>query len=90
MATRKEIEEIRTEGGAEELARMAQLLGYRARFGQLTFNNGATATDLFDFFEDNPGAVEAVVQWVLDSGCNRDGSLLDEDDDEDEEEEETP
>jgi|HubBroStandDraft_5_1064220.scaffolds.fasta_scaffold217779_1 hypothetical protein len=37
-----------------------------AAFAQLAFGNGATASDLFDFFEDNPGAVEAVINWVVD------------------------
>jgi hypothetical protein len=79
MTTRREIEDTDTQHGAEGLALMARKLGYRSRFGQLAFNNGATASDLFEFFDDNPGAVEAVVQWVLDEhGCTREGEKLQE------------
>lgn len=86
--TRREIEDTRSEGGAEALAAMARLLGYREQWGQLQFNNGATASDLFAFFDDNPGAVEAVVNWVLEEGRTRDGEQLrDEDDEEDSEDE---
>jgi hypothetical protein len=89
MASRKVIEAIRSESGAEGLAGMARELGYRSRFGQLQFNNGATASDLFEFFQDNPGAVDAVLTWVLDEGRDSDGNeLSDEDEDEETDEDE--
>ena len=83
MTTRSEIEEINPEGGAQALAMMARRLGYVSHLAQLGFPNGATASDLFEFFDDNPGAVEAVVEWVLDRGRTRDGDELTEDDEED-------
>lgn len=83
MTTRKEIESIRPESGAEGLALMARKLGYESRFGQLMFNNGATASDLFEFLDDNPGAVEAVLQWVLDEGRTRDGEELEDQEEDD-------
>ena len=53
---------------------MAELLGYRdSAFGQLQFPNGCFASSLFDFFRDNPAAVDAVVNWVLEEGETRDG-----------------
>ena len=83
----REIENIRSESGAEGLAKMSQLLGYKSRFGQLMFNNGATASDLFEFFEDNPGAVEAVINWALENHPNAQDDVEDEECNEDEEEE---
>lgn len=49
--------------GVENLARVARVLGYKdpQYFGQ--FQGGAFG-DLIDFFEDNPGALEAVVDWI--------------------------
>jgi|HubBroStandDraft_6_1064221.scaffolds.fasta_scaffold22206_8 hypothetical protein len=77
MVTRKDVENCGQT--VEDLALLARKLGYRSRFGQLVFNNGATASDLFDFFEDNPGAIEAVLTWVLDHGCTRDGDPIEDD-----------
>ena len=88
MSVRDEIESIRSESGAEGLAMAARLLGYRERFGQLIFNNGATASDLFAFFDDNPGAVEAVLTWILDEGRTRDGEPLEDAEDEEGDDEE--
>lgn len=48
----------------EDLALLVRDLGYKSELHQLQFRNGASASDLFDFFEDNPGALEAVVDWI--------------------------
>ena len=94
MASRKDVEEIRSDSGSKGLATLARMLGYHERNGQLDMGaeNGATASDLFAFLDDNPGAVEAVLMWVLDEGCHRDGSPLEEEeieeDDDSEKEEE--
>ena len=74
MTTRKEIEDTRHD--TEGLALMASKLGYRSDFRQLVMRNGASASDLFDFFDDNPGACEAVVDFVLEHGQDRDGNDL--------------
>jgi hypothetical protein len=58
----------RTEGrrGVENLARLTAALGYHdpMYFGQ--FSAKASIGDLIVFFEDNPGAIEAVVEWIKD------------------------
>jgi hypothetical protein len=82
MSLLSEIENLRTDQGAKTLAKMARLLGYHSPLAQLAFGNGATASDLFDFFEDNPGAVEAVIDWVIDQNRDKDGNSLDDEDDE--------
>lgn len=61
--TRKALENIRD---SAELASLAEELGYGSSFKQLTFHNGASASSLLEFFDDNPGAIEAVVEWIGD------------------------
>ena len=57
----------RTEGraGIKTLARVSRELGYmdRAYYGQL--DSDCSIGDLIEFLEDNPGAVQAVCDWVL-------------------------
>ncbi len=74
MATRKELEELSS--NTEGLAKMAELLGYRDRNGQLTLRNGAHLSSLADFFDDNPGAAEAVIEWAMAEGSHRDGTPI--------------
>jgi len=54
-----------TEGrrGIENLARIVNTLGYQdpQRYGQF---RGASLGDIFTFLEDNPGAIEALVEWI--------------------------
>jgi hypothetical protein len=56
----------RTEGrrGVENLATSVAALGYHdpMYFGQ--FSAKASFGDLIAFFEDNPGAIEAVFEWI--------------------------
>lgn len=67
---------------AAELCAFVEKLGYRDQLnGQLQFANGAFASSLLDFFNDNPGAIEAVQQWVL----NNPSLLAQADDDEENE-----
>jgi len=56
--------------GVEALCQLASALGYKdpTYFGQLT--SKATVGDLLCMLEDNPGMVEAMVEWVRDSNCN--------------------
>ncbi len=56
---------IRIEGsrGFENLCRLARAIGYRDPMYQLQFRDGCVG-DLMVFFEDNPGAIEAVINWI--------------------------
>lgn len=53
--------------GVEAVCQLAAALGYKdpMYFGQLT--NKATVGDLLCMMEDNPGMVEAMVEWVRES-----------------------
>lgn len=62
------------------LCKMANELGYKDSFYQLMLENGSSVGDLMLFFEDNPGAIEAVFEWVGDQKWD---SLEEEDDEED-------
>ncbi len=65
---------------SEHLCALVEDLGYDSQPRQLQCNNGAHVSSLMHFFDDNPGAVEAVREWVLDN------AELEDNDDEDEEE----
>ena len=75
--------------GSEDLCKLAELIGYKRPYGQLQCNNGAFVSSLLDFFDDNPGAMEAVQTFIIE---NIDGyelsDELTEDDGESEDEEE--
>lgn len=81
MATRKEIEDTRH--NSKSLAKMAEALGYRRPWAQLQCDNGAFISNLTDFLDDNPGACQALIEWVLDGGCHSDGTPLEEDEGDD-------
>lgn len=61
---------------AQDLCALAERLGYRGRLEQLQNSNGSFVSNLTAFFDDNPGAIEAVVTWVLETGRTRDGSEI--------------
>lgn len=65
MVTLNEIYDSRDT--VEEFALICKKLGYQSKFTQLDFNNGASATNLFDFFSDNPGAISALKDWIIDN-----------------------
>lgn len=58
----------RTEGrkGVENLCTIVSAIGYRdpQHWGQ--FSSRASFGDLITFFEDNPGAITAVLEWIGD------------------------
>lgn len=63
--TRQEIENTRrTVNG---LCGLARKLDYKDPLYQLTNSDGTCVGDLLIFFEDNPGAVEAVIEWAADT-----------------------
>jgi hypothetical protein len=65
MATKSEIENLQL-NKSQDLCKLAELLGYkRGAYGQLQNNNGSFVSSLTDFFDDNPGAMQAVAEWVL-------------------------
>ena len=59
----------RTEGreGVKTLARLSRELGYvdRTYYGQL--GSDCSIGDLIEFLEDNPGAISAVCNWILEN-----------------------
>lgn len=83
MASRSEVENLRVRK-SDDLCKMAEMLGYGDRFGQLQCNNGAYVSSLLNFFDDNPGAMEALQDWVLENS-----DLEDDEVDECEEEEDS-
>ena len=46
------------------LCKFVRALGYRdvQKFGQLS--QDASVGDLVEFFEDNPGAIDAIIDWI--------------------------
>lgn len=68
------------------LCRMAGKLGYTdGNYGSgPLLSDGSDVGHLLSFFDDNPGAIEAVVEWVIDYY-----DLDDDEDSEDEDEEES-
>lgn len=75
-----------TEGarGVSNLCKLVRQLGYEDPFSNGHLTNGGTLGDLMCFLEDNPGAIESVVEWIKN---NHDEEEEDIDDDDDEEEE---
>lgn len=49
---------------ADDLIKLAADLGYDTYPQQLTCRNGAHVSGLLNFFNDNPGALEVVVEWI--------------------------
>lgn len=78
-ATVSEVENMMLRG-SDDLCKLAEMLGYRPEpgFGQLQCKNGAFVSSLLEFFNDNPGAIEAVHNFVLE---NIDCYELEEDED---------
>ncbi len=64
MSSKRDVEDLMLRR-SEDLCMLAEMIGYRAKYGQLINNNGTTVTSLLDFFDDNPGAMEAIHTWVL-------------------------
>lgn len=46
------------------LCALARKLGYKDPFSQLINNDGSVVGDLLEFFEDNPGACQSIIDWV--------------------------
>ena len=84
--------------GVERLCQLAGDLGYRDPHHYGQFTSTACIGNLIMFLEDNPGAIDSIVEWVRETNSNEmssnlaDVTQLDdaelEEDDEDEDEEE--
>jgi DNA-directed RNA polymerase subunit RPC12/RpoP len=50
--------------GVENLAKVVNVLGYEdfQHYGQL--RGGASLGDIFEFLGDNPGCIEAMIEWI--------------------------
>lgn len=66
MISRRDVENTNLRK-SEDLAKLAEMLGYGRSFGQLQCNNGAFISSLLDFFDDNPGAMMAIQDWILEN-----------------------
>lgn len=65
MATKNDVENLRLRS-SDDLCRLAEMIGYgKGRFQQLACSNGAYVSSLLKFFDDNPGAMEAVQEFIL-------------------------
>lgn len=81
---RSEIENI-TLNKSDDLCKLAEMLGYgkgTSFIHQLQCNNGAFVSSLLNFFDDNPDAMQAVQDWILESNSFN----LEDDSEEDEDE----
>ena len=63
MISRKDIENLNH--NVKGLCHLARSLGYKDPCFQLINNDGSVVGDMLVFFDDNPGAIEAVFDWVL-------------------------
>jgi len=64
MITRKNLENTRL-ARSEDLCALVEKLGYGdSRFGQLQCSNRAYVSSLLEFFDDNPGAMECLAEWI--------------------------
>jgi hypothetical protein len=50
--------------GIHDLCRLARELGYKDPLYQLQISHDACVGDLLEFLRDNPGAIEALYDWV--------------------------
>lgn len=78
---------------SDDLCKLVELIGYRQKgrfaINQLQCNNGAFVSSLTHFFDDNPGAMEAVAQFIIENidGYELEDELLEDEEDESEDEE---
>lgn len=66
MASAKQVENLRLRS-SDDLCRLAEVLGYKGAVDQLQCRNGAFVSSLLAFFDDNPGVMEAIQEWVLEN-----------------------
>jgi len=59
----KKVHHFEGSRGFENLCKLTRAIGYRDPLNQMQFRDGCVG-DLMCFFEDNPGAMEAVINWI--------------------------
>lgn len=64
MVSRKVLENTIVRN-SEGLAALCEKLGYGKDIKQLQFNSGAYVSSITDFLDDNPGAIEALVEFMM-------------------------
>lgn len=65
----KKIHRFEGESGVKNLAKICRILGYQdfQSYGQFLHDGTYGAYgDIFAFLEDNPGCIEAMVEWMKD------------------------
>jgi hypothetical protein len=50
--------------GVQNLCKLTGAIGYRDRMNRMGYYGDAPLGNLIDFLEDNPGAMEAIVNWI--------------------------
>ena len=50
--------------GVMALCRLSRDLGYKDPFNQMRNSDGSCVGDLMIFLEDNPGAIQAIYEWI--------------------------
>lgn len=53
--------------GPENFAYLVERLTGNPAIKQLQFDNGAYVSSILEFMEDNPGLVDAMVEWIVDN-----------------------
>ena len=51
----------------QDLCRRVEDLGYRSAPNQFQLRNGSFVSSLIEFFDDNPGALEVLNDWIVDN-----------------------
>ncbi len=64
MVKRRDVDKVRNHS---DLCKLAEDLGYGGFPNQLQNNNGSFVSSLTNFFNDNPGAIESVVNWITEN-----------------------
>ena len=82
------------ERGVESLCQIVRVIGYKDPMHRIQLSSKASLGDLMEFLSDNPGAIEAVVNWIGEQNVpewsDKIGECLcEEEEDEDEDEDES-
>lgn len=70
---------LNTRKNFKALCNLARKLGYNDPYRLLINNDGSCVGDLIKFFEDNPGAIETIIEWAAEHLGEEDSENLDED-----------
>ncbi len=63
------VDDLFNEGsrGIQDLCYLSEAIGYKDKYPQLVLNNGSAVSSLVNFLQDNPGAIQAIYDWVEDN-----------------------